>query len=104
MVDKTISDLVFAQLQSNDKAANQQCFDCKIALSPSTSWGSVCHGIFLCEKCGSVHQGEFPAPLNNIRSLDKDKWTNEQLKYFTLGGNENLKSFLLEYDLMEIPP
>ena len=82
------------------KRGNDKCFDCS---SKKVSWASLYHGIVLCLDCALNHKTN----LNNneykiksvIKSIDMPYWNDEENRIMIIGGNKNLKNFLLSYEI-----
>jgi hypothetical protein len=77
----------FKSLRS--RVGNQTCFDCN---TRQPSWASVTFGVFVCYDCSGQHR-RLGTHITFIRSCDMDKWTTEQLRVMTVGGNENARQF-----------
>jgi len=76
---------------------NSCCFDCG---NKPANWASISNGIFLCLDCSSEHRS-YGINISFIRSVNLDKWTQEQVNIMKVGGNKRLKDFLTKYDMPE---
>mmetsp|Transcript_5236 Transcript_5236/g.6737 ORF Transcript_5236/g.6737 Transcript_5236/m.6737 type:complete len:530 (+) Transcript_5236:72-1661(+) len=63
---------------------NDKCLDCQ---TPNPTWGSISHGSLHCFECIGKHRG-LGVHISFARSLDLDSWSDQQLKYLQMGGNE----------------
>ncbi|KAG0297575.1 ADP-ribosylation factor GTPase activating protein, ER-Golgi transport, partial [Dissophora globulifera] len=72
--------------------ANKNCFDCHASIDQNC-WTSIPFGIFLCTDCGALHRS-FGTHVSFVRSTVLDKWTWEQLRAMTLGGNAAAQEYL----------
>ena len=54
---------------------NSCCFDCG---NKPANWASISNGIFLCLDCSSDHRS-YGINISFIRSVNLDKWTQEQV-------------------------
>ncbi|KAF9959350.1 ADP-ribosylation factor GTPase activating protein, ER-Golgi transport [Mortierella alpina] len=75
--------------------ANKNCFDCHASID-NNCWTSIPFGIFLCTDCGALHRG-FGTHVSFVRSTVLDKWTWEQLRAMTLGGNAAAKEYFNKF-------
>jgi len=41
--------------------------------------------------------------VSAVRSLTMDSWSEKQLKFMSLGGNQKLKKYFEDFDLMDEP-
>ncbi|TNV81136.1 hypothetical protein FGO68_gene7581 [Halteria grandinella] len=58
------------------------------------------NGVFLCSSCISLHRQSHPV-FTQPRSLTLDDWSDQQLRYLSLGGNARFKGFLEKYGIVE---
>ncbi|KAF9126969.1 ADP-ribosylation factor GTPase activating protein, ER-Golgi transport [Mortierella sp. 14UC] len=75
--------------------ANKNCFDCHASID-NNCWTSIPFGIFLCTDCGALHRS-FGTHVSFVRSTVLDKWTWEQLRAMTVGGNAAAKEYFSKY-------
>jgi len=75
--------------------ANKNCFDCHASID-NNCWTSIPFGIFLCTDCGALHRS-FGTHVSFVRSTVLDKWTWDQLRAMTLGGNAAAKEYFNKY-------
>ncbi|KAG0045773.1 ADP-ribosylation factor GTPase activating protein, ER-Golgi transport [Gryganskiella cystojenkinii] len=75
--------------------ANKNCFDCHASID-NNCWASIPFGIFLCTDCGALHRS-FGTHISFVRSTVLDKWTWDQLRAMTLGGNAAAKEHFNKY-------
>lgn len=74
---------------------NKRCFDCNI---DNPDWISVNNSVFLCKECQLKHRS-YGVSVSLIRSIELDKWKDEQIAIVRLGGNERLKDLMLTYNI-----
>ena len=77
------------------REGNTTCFDCG---KENPKWAQLNNGIILCLKCAGIHRS-FGLQISVIRSVQVDSWTEKQVKYLSLGGNNKFKEFLSEYKI-----
>ncbi|KAG0207652.1 ADP-ribosylation factor GTPase activating protein, ER-Golgi transport [Mortierella sp. GBA30] len=75
--------------------ANKNCFDCHASIDHNC-WTSIPFGIFLCTDCGALHRS-FGTHVSFVRSTVLDKWTWEQLRAMTVGGNAAAREYFNKY-------
>ncbi|KAF9549246.1 ADP-ribosylation factor GTPase activating protein, ER-Golgi transport [Mortierella hygrophila] len=95
MAEPTKQDIqdVFKKLSLH--RANKNCFDCHASID-NNCWTSIPFGIFLCTDCGALHRS-FGTHVSFVRSTVLDKWTWEQLRAMTVGGNAAAKEYFNKY-------
>ena len=76
---------------------NSSCFDCG---NKPANWASISNGIFLCLDCSSEHRA-YGINISFIKSVNLDKWTQEQVNIMKAGGNQRLKDFLNKNEMPE---
>ncbi|KAG0254555.1 hypothetical protein BG011_005658 [Mortierella polycephala] len=75
--------------------ANKNCFDCHASID-NNCWTSIPFGIFLCTDCGALHRS-FGTHVSFVRSTVLDKWTWEQLRAMTIGGNAAAREYFSKH-------
>lgn len=70
-----------AQLLS--QPGNFECADCH---SPNPTWASATFGVFICLHCSGVHRN-LGTHITLVRSVELDKWTDEQATTMEHVGN-----------------
>lgn len=93
MLDETYAHPDLNEILSRE--GNTTCFDCG---KENPKWASLNNGIILCLKCAGIHRS-FGLQISIIRSVQVDSWTEKQVKYLSLGGNNIFKTFLSEYKI-----
>jgi len=71
---------------------NSICFDCG---AQNPDFVSINNGIFLCNKCATVHMS-FPQGVSNIENNDLYSLSEHELKFLAEGGNTSLNDFILD--------
>ena len=71
---------------------NSICFDCGVE---NPKFVSINNGIFLCNKCATVHMS-FPQGVSNIENNDLYSLSENELKFLAEGGNTSLNDFILD--------
>ena len=71
---------------------NSICFDCGVE---NPKFVSVNNGIFLCNKCATVHMS-FPQGVSDIENNDLYSLSENELKLLAEGGNTSLNNFILD--------
>ena len=71
---------------------NSICFDCGVE---NPKFVSINNGIFLCNKCATVHMS-FPQGVSNIENNDLYSLSEKELKFLAEGGNTSLNDFILD--------
>jgi len=73
---------------------NKACADCD---SPSPKWASANIGILICIKCSGIHRS-LGTTISFVRSLDMDKWTDEEVKGMKTRTNAEINE-IYEYSV-----
>jgi len=68
---------------------NKECADCG---SKCPRWASVNLGVFLCIRCSGIHRS-MGTHISKVKSVNLDKWTQEQIEHFSKIGNSNAREF-----------
>ena len=71
---------------------NSICFDCGVE---NPKFCSVNNGIFLCNKCATIHMS-FPQGVSDIENNDLYALSENELKFLAEGGNTSLNNFILD--------
>jgi stromal membrane-associated protein len=64
---------------------NSRCAECQ---SPGPRWASANLGVFLCIQCSGLHR-KLGVHVSQVRSVNLDRWTAEQLDVMRQIGNEH---------------
>lgn len=84
---------IISQIVSTN--GNSRCFDCN---KNNVSFGSLNNGIFLCDRCAELHK-VLGKSVSELKSLFLDDFSEDEIKYFQLGGNKRLEELLSLYSL-----
>lgn len=74
---------------------NKACSDCQ---TPTVSFASLNHGIFLCSSCANFHQKHM-AHISIVKSISNENWTENELNIMIMGGNIKFRNFIDIYKL-----
>ena len=69
--------------------SNKVCADCG---QKGTRWASWNLGVFLCIRCGGLHR-KLGTHISKVKSVNLDKWTDEQIEVILLLYCENLEYY-----------
>lgn len=68
---------------------NRICADCH---EESPKWSSLGFGVFICTRCSGIHRS-LGTHLTLVRSVDLDKWSDEQIIQMRTIGNQVANSY-----------
>lgn len=71
---------------------NKTCIDCGDA---RPMWASLSFGGLMCLTCCGAHRA-MGVHLSFMRSLNLDNWTEKQVMYMRVGGNDTLRAFFAQ--------
>ncbi|KAI5148610.1 ADP-ribosylation factor GTPase-activating protein 1 [Enteropsectra breve] len=74
---------------------NRKCADCG---EDNPKWVSLFYGAFVCLDCAGIHRS-LGVLKDIIRSAELDKWDEKSLMPCKYGGNQKLRSYLIEKDM-----
>jgi len=80
--------------------SNRACVECG---GNDPTWASVSYGNLFCLECSGVHRS-LGVHISFVRSLGMDKWSDEQMQYMRLGGNEKCKKFFEKHGIPRSMP
>ena len=77
----------------NSPTFDNRCSDCR---NPNPTWCSTTFHVFLCSRCASLHKQILNRDpyLSNIKSIQRDYWTGEDLDKFIHGTNNVINTKL----------
>ncbi|KAI8618088.1 hypothetical protein BC830DRAFT_1239517, partial [Chytriomyces sp. MP71] len=75
-------------MSSGYASPDKTCFDCG-AFHPQ--WCSVTYGIVFCLECSGVHRS-LGTHLSFVRSLNMDRFSEDQLKRMKMASNDRARS------------
>ncbi|KAL7677604.1 hypothetical protein ACOME3_003839 [Neoechinorhynchus agilis] len=89
-------DMILVSMYANNKCVkellsvpgNDKCADCG---TQRPTWASVTIGVFLCIKCAGAHR-KLGVQMSRVRSIELDRWTNEQLDIMQRLGNARVNA------------
>ena len=76
-------------------SGNGLCFDCG---KERPVWASITNAIFVCYDCCAFHR-HMGVRYSFVKSLKLDGWTQKQLKYMEVGGNDKMRELFKEYGI-----
>ena len=74
---------------------NKTCNDCG---KKDPRWCSINNAVLLCSSCARTHK-KFNKNISNIKSLEVDEWTKEEISYLKSGGNERFTKLIKSYNI-----
>ena len=74
---------------------NKQCNDCG---KKDPRWCSINNAVLLCSTCARTHK-KFNLNVSNIKSLEVDPWTKQEINFVKLGGNERFTNLIKSYNI-----
>ena len=86
---------VACKLLLHEIDGNRNCVDCN-ARDPE--WAAVSYGALVCIKCSGRHRSMGVA-VSQVRSVDMDHWTYEEIVLMLEGGNSQLSNFFERHAL-----
>ena len=94
MKEETESELADKDLLSVIEI-NKQCNDCG---KKDPRWCSINNAVLLCSTCARTHK-KFNINISNIKSLEVDPWTKQEINFVKLGGNERFTNLIKSYNI-----
>ena len=94
MKEETESELADKDLLSVIEI-NNQCNDCG---KKDPRWCSINNAVLLCSTCARTHK-KFNINISNIKSLEVDPWTKQEINFVKLGGNERFTNLIKSYNI-----
>ena len=73
--------------------SNKICNDCG---KRDIHWCSINNSVLLCSACARTHK-KFNPKISQIKSLEVDSWTKEEIELLKLGGNEKFTTMIKSY-------
>jgi len=73
--------------------SNKICNDCG---KRDIHWCSINNSVLLCSACARTHK-KFNPKISQIKSLEVDSWTKEEIELLKLGGNEKFTKMIKSY-------
>ena len=74
---------------------NKVCNDCQ---KKNPRWCSINNAVLLCPSCARKHQ-KYNKIISEIKSLEGDLWTKDDIKRLYIGGNERFNKVLTSYNI-----
>ena len=74
---------------------NNLCNDCN---KKDPRWCSINNAVLLCAKCARKHR-KYSKNVSQIKSLEGDLWSKEEIKRLNIGGNDRFSKMILSYNI-----
>ena len=74
---------------------NNFCNDCN---KKDPRWCSINNAVLLCAKCTRKHR-KYSKNVSQIKSLEGDLWSKEEIKRLNIGGNSRFSKMILSYNI-----
>ena len=75
--------------------SNTICNDCG---KNNPHWCSITNAVLLCPSCARTHK-KFNKKISNIKSLEVDDWSKEEILILKIGGNERFTQMIKSYNI-----
>lgn len=74
---------------------NKTCNDCG---KNDPRWCSINNSVLICSSCARIHK-KFNEKISRIKSLEVDEWTQDEILFLKLGGNEKFSNMIKSYNI-----